>query len=834
MAGLYMPFDRWAGRTRVRDTDADLPAAERVAPTTAARPLSRAVESALVRVGYAASQILAYTNLFADDTAIVRYGRNYSLGLQSYREELATAFGAAAGDTAAGETIAARARAGLLDDVILPYDSLFGQAKDGGIRGFTSVAHAHFLRWLRDSSRVAAESQSVVETVHARWLNLVEALQGNLRSQWHDSRLVWLPVQLALTEDQYDEQSEVDRLVERVVGRRFADDNELTYLRSSELPIEIARSILAARDYHVLWTHDITGRRDVTNTVDDVGYTMVADAYLPALTQAVARYDSVGRLPVYMIMLDEFYYEQRDGRLWMDILERPLTAPINLPRGRRNAERAAHLRERQEELRWAVAHSNRLQQDAAVLGGDAWLRRVVKVNVNIVLPSDFSFRSSRINPGLPFMPDNVQREHRKVAFYDLTEREPYRGGLILTGVGIGEHYASNTWEDRGYLMRGPAAIEVRAAARRALVRNGVRPYQIPAPLREVLPAVPATDGADAKFVGRALQLHNEAGFGAKASSVARAMLYNLAPPGSIIIVPDPLWVSDVWASMLAAAAARGCRVFVISPSLENGPNPQAVVAAMQRDVMSRLLEIRQRLGPHIRAVGGELRVGLYTARADVTDIEGRRREITEGLRRSPWIRGVIPFDSTTLAVLNVATVTTEANGKGSMELARDELPRAPQLHQKTQLVARPGAVAALARQPGWDVVLAHTMEEQSRQSASLADRLREPAPTPIVDGAVSDTDAPLASYERQLSPADRKAVSFYFSLGTQNQDPRGIMQDGELSLLVSGLHAAVGLVDLYYIMARSTWVETQSQLDRLLPPTKKNTLRLARMIRWIL
>jgi broad specificity phosphatase PhoE len=234
LAGLYVPFDRWAGRTRVRDVDADLPPADRVTPVSV--PLPRAAESALVRVGYAASQILAYTNLFADDTSISRYGRNYALALRSYREELSAAFGAAANDTGrVGETIAARARAGLLDDVILPFDSLFGQAKDGGIRGFTSVAQAHFGRWLRDSSRVPEEAQRTVADVHARWLALVEGIHGNLQSQWHDSRLVWLPVQLALTEDQYDEQTEVDRLVERAVGRRFTDENELTYLRSSEL-----------------------------------------------------------------------------------------------------------------------------------------------------------------------------------------------------------------------------------------------------------------------------------------------------------------------------------------------------------------------------------------------------------------------------------------------------------------------------------------------------------------------------------------------------------------------------------------------------------------------
>ena len=77
-------------------------------------------------------------------------------------------------------------------------------------------------------------------------------------------------------------------------------------------------------------------------------------------------------------------------------------------------------------------------------------------------------------------------------------------------------------------------------------------------------------------------------------------------------------------------------------------------------------------------------------------------------------------------------------------------------------------------------------------------------------------------------------MSFYFSLGSQNQDPRGIMQDGEASVIVSGLHAATGLVDLYYIMARSTWIQERAQLEELLPRPRGLKARIARIIRLVL
>lgn len=829
--GLYKPIGQeWIGRTRPRDTDVDEPIAPIRLPVSATT-LPADAEIALSAVSRAATMILAYTNLFAEDTARVRYGESFSAAMRTYEEGLSQAFRVAAGNTPTGDIVAARAREGLLSDVLLPYDSLFGQVKEHAksIRPLTASAHTAFVTWLRDSTRLAPPAQQLAARVHARWMTIVEAVHANLLSQWRDSRLVWLPLQLALSESDYDEQTEVDALLERAVGRPFTDRNLLGYLRSSDLPLEIGRSLFAARHYHVLWTHDFAGRRDDNKALDEISYELVADAYLPALTRAVQRYDSAGMLTQYMILLDQFYYSARNGRLWMDILENPLNARIRLPG--RDAAKEAHLRMRQQELRDAVARSYRLNQDATANGGDRWLRKTVRVHVSVLLPADFSFRSHRIVPPWPFVPDNVMRDHRKMAFYDITESDPYEGAAFIMGVGIGEHYSSATWEDRGYRIRGPAALEVKSAARRALLGNGFRPEDIPLPLRESEPARNVEQRSDlSDYVGRAIQVHNEAGFGAKESSVARAMLYNLAPPGSVIIVPDPIWVSETWAAMLAGAAARGAKVYVIAPSHANNPNPHAPIEAREHFVMQRLLEIRDRLAEQLSRTGGELRVGLYTARAEITDVAGRSAEIRDGLRWYPWLRELMPFDEATLAVLDRSVVRTEADGRNSTDVAKDATPRAPQLHQKTQLIARPGAIQALLRQPGWERALARAMQSQSEQTDRFADQLE--VSVPFVDTVASrHSDAILRSFEQSLSEADRKAFSFYFSLGMQNQDPRGIMLDGEASVIVSGAQAAVGVVDLYFLMARTTWIERQAQLDELLPEPGALMRRLARIIK---
>jgi phosphatidylserine/phosphatidylglycerophosphate/cardiolipin synthase-like enzyme len=829
--GLQVPvMQPYAGRTRPRRTTASLPP-ERERVTADASTMPPTANALLDSVARAAKLLRVYGSLYSeDDEHAVRDGVSNADAMRVYHGALGRAFETVAGDATLGAAITRRARAGALSELLLPYDALFGQAKDDDdLAPLRSRTAASFARWVRDSSRITPGARATVIAVHSRWLDILAGVHDDLRARWKDSRTIWLPLPLALTADQYDEQTEVDSLLARAVQRPFTDGNALTLLQSSDLTLAIARSIYAAREYHAFWIHDFTGRRDETGELDNVGYEMVADVYLPALTAAVKRYDAVGRLPAYMILIDQFWYEPRDGRLWMSILERPLDASMRLPGD--NAAREAHLRERQAELRAAVAASVRLQADAARSGGEGWLKRVVKVHVSVPYPADFSFRSHRIVPPIPFTPDNVMRDHRKIALFDLDEADPFRGAMFLMGIGIGEHYASATWEDRGYRIRGPAALEARAALRRLLRANGFADEDIPPPLREVTNTETVERRMNAgDYVGRALQVHNEVGFGAKESSVARALLYDLAQPGSVVVVPDPLWIGAEWAAMLAGAAARGARVHVIAPALENAPSPEAPLMALSHDVMQRLLEIRARLGERITGAGGELRVGLFAARAHVDDAAGRRREVQEGLRRAPWIRELIPFDAAALAVLDRAEARIAADGREPTSLARDVKPRPPQLHHKTQLIARPGAIAAFVRQPGWEDVLARTMQAQARETARLAEQLGD-VTADVESEALRSTDALLLGYQRGVPEAERKRVSFYYTLGTQNHDPRGMMLDGEATLVVSGIPAAAGLVDLYYQMARSSWITTPAELDRLLPPPSGWMRRAARLIR---
>lgn len=85
---------------------------------------------ALAKVAAAASMLLAYTNLDPESSGNLNYGPSHAVVTRMYEQGLAEAFGAAANDRITGDSLARRARTGLLDDVLIPHDSLLGQVKE--------------------------------------------------------------------------------------------------------------------------------------------------------------------------------------------------------------------------------------------------------------------------------------------------------------------------------------------------------------------------------------------------------------------------------------------------------------------------------------------------------------------------------------------------------------------------------------------------------------------------------------------------------------------------------------------------------------------------------
>ncbi|MEO7361203.1 MAG: hypothetical protein ABI120_12800, partial [Gemmatimonadaceae bacterium] len=77
-------------------------------------------------------------------------------------------------------------------------------------------------------------------------------------------------------------------------------------------------------------------------------------------------------------------------------------------------------------------------------------------------------------------------------------------------------------------------------------------------------------------------------------------------------------------------------------------------------------------------------------------------------------------------------------------------------------------------------------------------------------------------------------LNFYLTSGTQNEDVRGMMLDGEAQIVISGEQAAAALPDFYLLMARTTWISKQKELDAFFPHYSAFMRWIARNIRYVL
>jgi hypothetical protein len=736
------------------------------------------------------------------------------------------AAGAGGGDPAGLEGLGRRARRIVLEDAVLPFDALLGQRRTkGSLYVFADRARQRFAAEVATAGVSAAHREAAMTAFYAAFAEL-DRVRATIRQDWREDRRVFLPLQLALAPDEADTQAEIDALIEHATGGRFSDHNRIYYVINEAFQFEFARTVRLAEKYHVLWIHDVQGR-SATSPIDRVS-ARHAQNYLDTMADRIRRYDETGTLPAYHIILDQFFYEGNHGRIWMTLLENPLGYEFAFPP--QNAREEASLRAAQQALRDAVAGSRRLQAQRAQYG-DEWLRRLVKVHVSITHPSDFSFWGRGLIPILG-MPDNLMRDHRKLAFYDLTDDDPSAGEVIFSGMGLGEHYSGATWEDRALIVKGPAALAVRDEAWRLFERQGFDDVASDGPARPQ----PRSAGFDERYAAglqrlasevgvpaRVLQSHNDVGFGQKHASVGKAILLSVMPPGSVLISPDSLWESVLWGSLLTGSALRGCRVLVIAPSLANSPGTGFLTVTRTHVVLSRMLALSQAVAAKITAAGGLLRIGLFNERSEVGDFPGRATEMSENFAAAAgWLEHLLPFPPATLAAWR--TTSEEVSRSLPPGYLVDETGHErPKLHMK-------GLFAATRE--GWDGLfglpeLVPVLQEYTRQ------RLRqvsgEERDVRALPEALWKYSAPLmAAHQQSLAPAQRDTVVRYLQIGSFNMNDRSLLLDGEVMLTVSGVASGTGMLDFITVTGLTRWVEKQADIDALLPTPSSFKRLLAR------
>jgi hypothetical protein len=496
------------------------------------------------------------------------------------------------------------------------------------------------------------------------------------------------------------------------------------------------------------------------------------------------------------------------------------------------------LRGMQEELRRAVEESQ-LLQIARSQYGQEWLESLVKIHVNITNPADPSFRSTHVNGILP-IPDNNMRDHRKIIFYDLTEEDPYRGRAMFTGMGIGKHYTGAQWEDRAIMLQGPGALPAKDAARELLERQGFEPGEIPRPLR----ARPRAEDWDERIAaferelgpirrqGTVQQVHNGTGFTDKPINAAKAVLYSLMPPGSLIKVPDSLWQSHVYASLLAGSALRGCRVLVISPALRSAPSSGGLQMARAHGLMGRLIALGRGLDDELRARDGLLEVGIYAPRQGVGDIAGRMEQALEVDER--WVERLEDLGPEIVEVARNAGAIVDSLGYEPRYLLGEgeegETAASPKLHLKANFFATRRLWAELVQRPEMGEIL----------RLYIAYLVEQTVPEKIEEGRIPDVEAvppemrelavrTLRALLEEMGPAEEHAL--YLTVGSTNMDYRSMVMNGEVQVTLGGMQALVGMIDFLLLTGLCEWPDTQEELDALLPPPGGFTRRIASFIK---
>lgn len=731
--------------------------------------------------------------------------------LLTYHAALERAFGggAGAGESAEeGKALADAARQAVLEEVFLPFNRTVGRYKSPDtLRGLVARARARFAGWLAGRPLEGGNALAIFDG----WMAEVEELRRARGRQVGDARREWLPMGLVLRPEQHRTQAQLDAILAGAVGEPLPGGNAVLYFPTQQFPVELSRTIQEAESWHLLWVDAFEGL-DRAGEPDRIGFYQAALGYLAALTRRVRDYDRTGRLPTYLLLLDQAGYEARGSRLWLDLLERPLDHRMRLPE--RHAAMAGVIAAWQDSLRQAVAGSRRLAGEAAAQGGD-WVRARVKVHVSVLNPADFSFRTRRL-PGFPTGSDNQLRDRHRLVLRDVTEADPAAGELLVSGAGVGDRFTSTAWEDRVLLVTGPAAAAGKRAAREVLLRNGMAPRDLPAPLREVPPAPDRADRiaalADSGATARVLLAHDRTGWGEKDAAFLQLLLWDLAPPGTAIYVADDHWSEPLWAAQLLGAALRGCEVYLVAPSTANAPAASGPTMPATRRLLTTLAAVQDDLGDVIRNGGGDFRVGLYTRKSPIGLPEAKLWEVDTTYGKYAFLRTQFPFPEATWRMLWEHRARMDSLAAGREPPTDEPGGRIPRLHRRTQFLGSRALLDRLALQPESHGALDLEMREWSEG------RTVTPEPGPIPAQRRMEVARELMRGWDALPEGLRDSTLLYLGVGTGARDTRSLAYDGGATALVSGRWSLVAWLDFWALFGSTTWIERVEEVTELIPP----------------
>ena len=124
----------------------------------------------------------------------------------------------------------------------------------------------------------------------------------------------------------------------------------------------------------------------------------------------------------------------------------------------------------------------------------------------------------------------------------------------------------------------------------------------------------------------------------------------------------------------------------------------------------------------------------------------------------------------------------------------------------------------------WDKILELIIRASAVKTARLAGDTDVKDTPKELEEAVIRT---LKSYWESLSEEERKNVIYYLIVGSQNQDYRGMIMDGEAASVITRAYSLVGLVDFFFLSSQTTWIIDEKDLEKFnqLLPTQSGWRR---------
>jgi hypothetical protein len=250
-----------------------------------------------------------------------------------------------------------------------------------------------------------------------------------------------------------------------------------------------------------------------------------------------------------------------------------------------------------------------------------------------------------------------------------------------------------------------------------------------------------------------------------------------------------------------------------------------------REIWSRFIEARTILGPEIADRGGRLRVGLYTRKSGVDDIEAQLEEMHQTFERYPFLKEDFPFSEDFYASVDRGAELLASIGYKPADdrLPEDARARSPKMHRKTQLFVTGKALAAIVRDTRTQDVIKNQMRFMAKQGIVF-----EPEELAQAGIDLRAIFRPYLDVIRDLPDPVREHAILYMTVGSLNKDARGMMTDGEVLQVTAGGWAMWAVADMWMLSGSTTWIDSQEELDKLLPPYTQLQRRIGRWVRKVI